>query len=666
MVKGQVIGSAYLQVIPKLAFGNVKKESAIAGNTSSTAFNKTFGDGLKNVGGIAKTALKGVAVASAAAGAAVGVIGKNVYDAYSSYEQLEGGMKKLFGDDAKTVIANADKAFMTAGKSANEYMEGVTSIAASLVKSVGGDTKEAARLADVAMTAMSDNVNTFGTDAQSVQNAIQGLAKGNYSMLDNLSLGFAGSQQGMVDLINASGVLDHELKKTSELADVGFGTMVEAIQKVQENMGIAGTTAKEAMGTLEGSMTAAKSAIENVFSAIGTGDTEKLRSAIGGLIDSVFGIVNDETGKREGGVIANLVALAQRSFQALAGYLPDIVNGALNSLPDVIEQPLRGMINRIMGMFGKMDVGGTIAGAFKAAAPIVTNAIGGIITAINRAYDVITTEVLPVAKQVYDNIAPVVQAIFSEIQTYFPQIQAIIQTVTSAIGDLIADVWPDIAETVVTASELIASAIETAWPIVKNVVGTVMDAIRTVVDFSWPIITLVVKNAVERIKGAVNGLTTLPSKVKATFAKVRDSVVTPINAARDAVSSAIDRIKSIVNGAHLSLPHFALPHFRIDGGELPWGIGGKGHAPSVHVDWYGKGGWIDSPTIFAGVGERGGEFVWPSYAPYLDQYADALASRINGNGGVVVNLTYNGSGDADDLVRTLTRDLRMMRMTGAI
>lgn len=657
-----VIGSAYLQVIPKMSLNPLKRESAIAGTASGESFNQKFGSALGSAGSIAKTALKGVAVAAGAASAAVGIIGKNVYDSYSSYEQLEDGMKKLFGKDVSTVMANADKAFITAGKSANEYMEGVTSFAASLKKSVGGDTKEAARLADVAMTAISDNVNTFGTDAQSVQAAVQGLAKGNYSMLDNLSLGFAGTQQGMVDLINESGVLDHKLEKTSELADVGFGTMVEAIQAVQKSMGIAGTTAKEAMGTLEGSMTAAKSAISNVFSSIGTGDPKKLRSAIGGFVDSVFGIMNDETGKREGGVIANLVALAQRSFQALAGYLPSIVNGALSSLPDVIEQPLRGVINRVTGMFGKVDVAGTISGAFKAVAPVVTSSIGGILTAINRAYDVITTEVLPVAKQAYDTIAPVITKIYEDVQSHLPKIQETFSSAMGAVRDLMADIWPDIQEIVLTATSIIGSAIEFLWPIVK----AAFEKIQGVAQAVWPYVSMVIKTSVALIKGAVNGLAALPSKVNAVFSKVKNAITTPINAARDAVSSAIERIKSIVNGAHLSLPHFALPHFRIDGGELPWGIGGKGHAPSVHVDWYAKGGWIDSPTIFAGVGERGGEFVWPSYAPYLDQYADALANRINGGGGVNVYLTYNGSGDADELVRTLTRDLRMMRMTGAI
>ena len=141
--------------------------------------------------------------------------------------------------------------------------------------------------------------------------------------------------------------------------------------------------------------------------------------------------------------------------------------------------------------------------------------------------------------------------------------------------------------------------------------------------------------------------------------------MTPINAAKDAVQKAISKISSIIRGVKLQLPHINLPHFSVSGGKAPWGIGGKGSMPSFSVSWYAKGGYFDNPTLFAGVGERGGEFVWPSYAPYLDRYADALASKMGG-GGVNVYLTYNGSGDATELVNTLTRDLRMMRMTGAI
>ena len=659
------VGNAYLNVLPRLDEGAARSAGSEAGGA--------IGDGV-STGLSAKTVAIGNILSdavSSALGKVIDVgadIANGIYDGFSQNEQLVGGMQKLYGDSASTVIANANKAFMSAGKSANDYMNSVTSISSSLVKSVGGDTAEAARLADVAMTAMSDNVNTFGTDAQSVQNAIQGMAKGNFSMLDNLSLGFAGSQQGMLDLINASGVLDHELTKTSDLADVGFGTMVEAVQAVQEQMGIAGTTAKEAMGTMEGSVTAAKSAWDNVLTSVGSGDSEQLASAASGLVDAMFGAIDTETGAREGGVIANFTRLVSNAFTTIGGLIPGLASQALDLLPESISGPIRSIVDDIAPLVGPAGdaLKNGLGGAFKAVAPVITTAASAILARVSSIVDFVTTNVLPVAQSVYDTIAPVVQQIWGDISATFPQIQATITSVMDAVGGLIEDVWPDIAATVTAAAEAVASVIKTAWPVVQSVVSSVMGRVQAVVTAVWPVVSGAVKRGVKAVRTAIEGFGSLATRVRGIFNRVKDAITGPINAARGLVKSAIDKIGSIVRGVNLKLPHITLPHFSVSGGKAPWGIGGKGSMPSFSVNWYARGGFIDEPTLFAGVGERGGEFVWPSYAPYLDRYADALASRMGGTGGVNVYLTYNGSGDADELVSTLTRELRMMRMTGAI
>lgn len=667
------VAQAYVTIIPSMKDSQKTIADALdadkIGNDAGGKLGEGMGSGLSAkavaLGGVLSNVISGAIDKVVSIG---GDLASGIYEGFAANEQLTGGMQKLFGDSADTVIANANKAFMTSGKSANDYMETVTSFSASLVKSVGGDTEEAARLADVAMQAMSDNVNTFGTDAGSVQNAIQGLAKGNYSMLDNLSLGFAGSQQGMVDLINASGVLDHQLTKTSDLADVGFGTMIEAIQKVQEDMGVAGTTAKEAMGTMEGSVTAAKAAWDNVLTSIGSGDSEQLASAASGLVDAVFGAVDSETGKREGGVIANFSRLIQNAFQTIGGMLPDLASQALAALPDSISGPIREIVDNIGPLIAPVGdaLKNGLGGAFKAVAPVVMNAASGILDTVSNVVEFITTNVLPVAQKAYDTIAPVIDDIWADVSDTFPQIQDTIQTVMDTVGGLIEDVWPDIAATVDAASQLISDAIRVAWPVIQNIIGGAMERIKGIVETVWPIIANLVKRGVKVVRSAVENFGPMVSRVKGTFNRLKDAITHPVETAKGIIQSAIDRIKGIVNGARLSLPHFALPHFRIDGGEVPWGIGGKGRKPTISVDWYAQGGWIDSPTLLAGLGERGGEFVWPSYAPYLDRYADALASRMGGTGGVNVYLTYNGSGDPDELVSTLTRELRMLKATGAI
>lgn len=668
-------------------------EALDADKVGADAGNK-MGEGI-SAGLSAKAVVIGNVITDAirtAVGKAIDVgkeIASGIYDGYAQNEQLVGGMKKLFGDaDYMTVVENANKAWSTAGMSANDYMQTVTSFSASLVNSLGGDTEAAARLADQAMQDMADNVNTFGTDASMVQNAVMGLAKGNYSMLDNLSLGFAGNQQGMLDLINASGVLGEKLTDTSQLADVGFDTMLEAIHAVQQDMAITGTTANEAMGTLEGSANAAKSAWQNVLTAIGSGDASQVKAAASGLVDALFGTIDAETGAREGGLIANLTGLATRAFEALGAALPGMVDSMLSALPPDIGEPLRQAFE-------------TIGTTIEKVAPLVSAAIGGIVSAVGTIAPVVAP-LLPIIASALGavKIVGVITSIVGAISGFIGMagtaigmisgLPALISAVVTVMGGPVTIIAAIVGAIVafIATNEDARNAVMAVWEGIKTAVTDVADAIVTYVPqkfgelvtgaqttfanlqqtlaTTWANIKSTVTNTVGQLVSGIKGkISGIAASVRSTFNSVKEAIMTPINAARDAVQKAIDKIKSVISGVKLQLPHINLPHFTVKGGEPPFGIGGKGSLPKFSVSWYAKGGWFDSPTLFAGVGERGGEFVWPSYAPYLDRYADALASKMGG-GGVNVYLTYNGSGDATELVNTLTRDLRMLRMTGAI
>jgi len=491
-----------------------------------------------------------------------------------------------------------------------------------------------------------------------------------------------------VDLINASGVLDEKLTDTSQLADVGFGTMVEAVQAVQEEMGIAGTTSNEAMGTLEGSANAASAAWENVLTSIGTGDPAKVQSAASGLVDAYFGAVNADTGKREGGVIQNVMTLAQNAFTALGAALPGMLDEALNALPPEIGGPLREAFE-------------SIGQVVETVAPVVSAAIGGIVTAIGAIAPVVAP-LLPIiasvmgAVKIAGVITTIVGAVTGFISTagaaiaMIQSIPGLIAVITTALGgpvtiiaaivgaivafiatnedarNAIVEVWNSIKEAVTNAVQGIGDFLSSAWTMIQDkVIHTVANIAKNVV-MTWTSIKSSVASVVNGIVSTVSTkFQTIVGRVKTIFNSVKNAITHPIETARNLIRSGVDRIKGIFSGLKLQLPHINLPHFSVSGGKAPWGIGGKGSLPSFSVNWYAKGGYFDEPTLFAGVGERGGEFVWPSYAPYLDRYADALASRMGG-GGVNVYLTYNGTGDADELVRTLTRDLRMMRATGAI
>ena len=204
-------------------------------------------------------------------------VGKQAYSSYAEYEQLVGGVETLFGESADKVKEYAESAYKTAGMSANEYMEQVTSFSATLLQGLNGDTAQAAEYANMAMIDMSDNANKMGTSMQSIQNAYQGFAKQNYTMLDNLKLGYGGTQEEMARLINDSGVLGKSIKVNAKtVKDVPFNKIIEAIHKTQQQIGITGTTMDEASGTIEGSTKSVQASWKNLTTAIAdeNGDLE--------------------------------------------------------------------------------------------------------------------------------------------------------------------------------------------------------------------------------------------------------------------------------------------------------------------------------------------------------------------------------------------------------
>lgn len=223
-----------------------------------------FNEGINKLGSLGKSGLsvvsKAMTGAVAAVGAGAAAIVKSSLGVVANMEQQIGGVETLFKDSAKTVIRNANNAFKTAQLSANDYMSTVTSFSASLLQGLGGDTAKAAEIADMAIIDMADNANKMGTNMQDIQNAYQGFAKKNYTMLDNLKLGYGGTQSEMIRLINDSGILN---EKIEDLDNVTFDQMIQAIHKVQQNLGITGTSAKEASTTIEGSVNSAKAAWEN-------------------------------------------------------------------------------------------------------------------------------------------------------------------------------------------------------------------------------------------------------------------------------------------------------------------------------------------------------------------------------------------------------------------
>ena len=279
--------------------------------------------GIKDkVGSAFATVGKLAAGVGVAAGGAAVAIGTAAAQSFASYEQLAGGVDKLYGDASDKLKQYAMDGAKTAGMSMNDYMQQATSFSAALINSLGGDVDKAADQTDKAMRLMSDNVNTFGTDAEAVQNAIQGLSRENYTMLDNLKLGYAGTKEGMQQLIDDANEYAKEQGINADLTMGNFSDMIDAIDLIQQKQNIWGTTNREAMTTIEGSIGMVKASWENLLTAFGTGDQSQIESAINGITEGLFGAFNVDTGKLEGGLFNNLLPVFQRVGESLAGQMP--------------------------------------------------------------------------------------------------------------------------------------------------------------------------------------------------------------------------------------------------------------------------------------------------------------------------------------------------------
>lgn len=376
-----------------------------------------LGKGFKVAGEAALQMGKVIGAGVAAGTTAMGKLVSSAMSAYASYEQLEGGVKKLFGDDAQNLVMEyARNAYRTAGLSANEYMDTVTSFSASLISSLGKDTVAAAAYADLAITDMADNANTFGTSMEDIQNAYKGFSKQNYTMLDNLKLGYGGTQKEMERLLADASKLSGVKYKIENFSDI-----IEAIHVIQDNQGIAGTTAAEAEKTISGSVNAAKAAWKNLLSGLADGEQDidqlvsnlsetvltaaqkivpLLQTMAPRLVQAVQTLVST-LGPQLPGIIntilPGMVEAATTLITGLADVLPDLLGSIIDVLPNVVKQ-IGGALKKLFpsllktfkSLIGKIDFKGLGTAIGSGLRSIVTNLpdiMKGIGSAISWAWE---------------------------------------------------------------------------------------------------------------------------------------------------------------------------------------------------------------------------------------------------------------------------------------
>ena len=359
--------------------------------------------------------IKGLVSSMKSLGSAMIEVGKQAVAGFGEFEQLEGGVTKLFGEDVKdTVISNANDAFKTAGMSANEYMETVTGFSKSMIVSLNGDTKKAAELSDQAIRDMSDNANTFGTDIQSIQNAYSGFAKGQFNMLDNLKLGYGGTKTEMERLLADAEKLSGKKYDISNFADI-----TEAIHQIQVASKIAGTTQAEAMGTIEGSINATKSAWSNLITGLAT-DGANLSQLVMNLFSALVG-----DGGGNGGVVNNVLAAVEKVVDAVFEALPMILDGIGEQLPSFLDAGSNIITKLVQGLTNNM--------------PMIMSSVMDI---INMLISTITQNLPQILQMGIQMIVSLVQGIAQQLPTLIPQmIDAVVSMVDTLLDniDLIID-----------------------------------------------------------------------------------------------------------------------------------------------------------------------------------------------------------------------------------
>lgn len=323
------VATAYVQIVPSARGISGGIEQAIGGDAAVSSAGASIGG--KLTGAII------AAITTAGLGAA---LGKTLTEG-AALEQSIGGVETLFKGSASQVTAAADQAFRTAGVSANNYMEQVTSFSATLLQGLGGDTAAAAGYADKAIVQMSDNANKMGTDMSAIQYAYQGFAKDNYTMLDNLKLGYGGTQSEMARLINDSGVLGDSVKVTADtVKDVPFSSIIDAIGVIQDNLGITGTTAEEAATTLSGSFASMQAAASNVMANLTLG--RDVGPALQGLAQTVTtflaGNLLPAIGNILSALVLQVIPVGTQMLQSLgAGLAQGVPNFLAQALPMVLQ-----------------------------------------------------------------------------------------------------------------------------------------------------------------------------------------------------------------------------------------------------------------------------------------------------------------------------------------
>lgn len=474
-------------------------------------------DGLDSVAGkasgVGQALLKGIgtfakwgAAAATAAATATAALVKSAVTAYSDYEQLVGGVETLFKDSASEVQKYAANAYQTAGLSANEYMETVTGFSASLLQSLDGDTKAAAEKANVAITDMSDNANKMGTSMESIQNAYQGFAKQNYTMLDNLKLGYGGTKEEMQRLLEDAEKLSGQKFDLSSYADI-----VDAIHVVQTEMGITGTTAKEAATTIQGSVNMTKAAWQNLVVGIAD-DTQDFDVLVNNFVESVTTAGNN---------ILPRVEIALKGVGTLVEKLAPII---AKTVPNIVSTTLPSMI--------------------KAGTSMIRALLDGLLKAV--------PELIPCFKDIINQLIEV-------IVDNLPLIIEAAVTIAGAIVSGLVEALPDILDAGIELIQSLAQGLTNGIP---NILSTAIDIVSKLAMTFYKNEPQIIQTGLQLLLGLVKGilqavpqlLSVLPDIINQGVESLLSEIPMIIECGIELLTSLVDALPQIIQSIVAVLP----------------------------------------------------------------------------------------------------------------
>ena len=486
--------------------GNLDKSSEKASRLGDIIKGNLISEGIM-------AGIKGLGKAISTVGKGFIDVGKQAIQSYAQYEQLVGGVDTLFGESSAKVQEYASNAYKTSGMSANQYMETVTSFSASLISSLDGDTAKASEVANRAIIDMSDNANKMGTDISMIQNAYQGFAKQNYTMLDNLKLGYGGNKTEMERLIaDASELTDvqKELGITVEEGDMSFANIANAISVVQKNMGLMGTTASEASGTISGSTGSMQSAWQNLVTGIAD-DNANFEVLVGNLVESIVG----KDG--EGGFINNMLP---RIETALGGIVTMVVSLTDTLLPKIVEIGS----NLIITLVGSLNE--NLPALMASASTILDTLINGIFSLLPTLMPVAISLIETLVNSILENLPTILEAgilmIVSLAQGVASMLPDLIPLAIDAILNLVDTLIDNIDLIIDAGIQLIfglADGLLVALPQLIDKIPVIIDKLIMAITDNIPLlvqmgIELTVKLALGLIKAIPDLLRAIPQIIK--------------------------------------------------------------------------------------------------------------------------------------------------------